>query len=119
MERKGDGFMISYCGLDCTQCEAYKFTQQNDTDALAELARRWGEHDDTTYAPDDLVCDGCNSDRLNVYCGRCGVRACGLSRGLENCARCQDYPCEKLRLEWESWHDADWTLAKANLDKLR
>ncbi len=112
--------MISYSGLDCTKCEAYKYTQQNDTDALAELARRWDEHhDDATYAPDDLVCDGCHSDNLNVYCGRCGVRACGLSRRLENCAECQDYPCDKLRLEWESWHDADWTLAKENLNKLR
>ncbi len=108
--------MIAYCGLDCAECEAYIATQKNDFEALIALAKKWSENHDTSYRPEDIECGGCQSDRLNEYCNRCGVRDCGLSHGFETCANCQDYPCDKLSQEWKSWNMADWTKAKAALD---
>ncbi len=31
-------------------------------------------------------------------CGTCEIRACGLERGVVNCAHCADYACEKLEV---------------------
>jgi hypothetical protein len=72
--------MIAYCGLDCVECEAYIATQDNDFDALVTLAKKWGENHNTSYRPEDIECEGCQSDRLNKYCNRCGVRNCGAPR---------------------------------------
>ena len=33
--------MISFCGLDCSQCEAYKATQVNDEAAKKIVAEKW------------------------------------------------------------------------------
>jgi hypothetical protein len=109
--------LIAYCGLDCAECEAYVATQNNDFEALIVLAKRWGENHDTSYRPEDIECRGCQSDKLNEYCNRCGVRECGSGHGFETCAECQYYPCDKLSQEWKSWHGANWTKAKGALDE--
>ena len=44
-----------------------------------------------------VVCDGCPSDgRKAGYCAHCEIRACGVERGVANCAHCGDYACERL-----------------------
>jgi hypothetical protein len=35
-------------------------------------------------------------DRMVAYCVECAIRTCGLERGVENCAYCNDYACPKL-----------------------
>ncbi|MBN1922453.1 MAG: DUF3795 domain-containing protein, partial [Anaerolineae bacterium] len=45
----------------------------------------------------DVTCDGClATERLGSYCSMCEIRACGIARGVVNCAHCADYACEKL-----------------------
>ncbi len=58
------------------------------------------------------MCDGClsNSERLCVYCFKCQVRACGMERGMANCAHCDDYACDKLEAFWNIAPDARTTL---------
>jgi hypothetical protein len=119
MNMKEDQLLIAYCGLNCRECEAFKATERRDFDALRELAQRWGEHDKTAYRPMDLECEGCKSNRLNEYCDRCSVRECGVFHGFESCAECEEYPCDKLSREWETWHDADWPSAKVILDNMK
>ena len=111
--------IIAFCGLDCTECEAYKATQENDLMKLASITERWSAQDEIDYAPKDMFCDGCHADRLNIYCRSCDVRGCGLEKGHKSCAKCDEYVCEKLRQEWNSWGEADWTVAKANLDRIK
>jgi hypothetical protein len=46
-----------------------------------------------------VTCDGClsTSGRLSGHCYECDIRACGVERGLPNCAHCADFEaCEKL-----------------------
>jgi hypothetical protein len=38
------------------------------------------------------------------------VRQCALERGVENCAHCDDFPCEKLEKPWSISVDAKTTL---------
>jgi len=90
--------MIAYCGLVCTDCEAYLATQRGDMDALARLAERAREEFGVDLSPDQSMCDGCfaTSGRQIPYCRTCAIRACGVVRQVANCAHCADYPCETL-----------------------
>jgi hypothetical protein len=91
--------IIAYCGLVCTDCDAYIATQANDLAALEQMvarAREQFKNPDLTI--ESATCDGClgSGGRKCGYCFECQVRACGMERGVVNCAYCDDYGCEKL-----------------------
>jgi hypothetical protein len=106
--------LIAFCGLDCAKCEAYIATQANDEAAKERVAAKWRvEYNapDTTVA--SVTCDGCVAvnGRLGGYCPHCPIRACGVGRGLANCAHCADYAtCDKLLGFFKSVPDARVTL---------
>ena len=86
--------IIAYCGLNCSDCQAYIATQENDTGKLESLALEWYQvEDNSTFC----LCDGCNTEgRKNAHCSDCAVRACALSHEVANCAHCPEYGCETL-----------------------
>lgn len=91
--------IIAYCGLVCTDCPAYIATQANDWEALEQLARQAREEFGVPDATAESArCDGCLGDTEYKcgYCFECQIRACGVARGVVNCAHCADYACEKL-----------------------
>lgn len=108
--------LIAACGLDCSQCEAYKVTQANDRAGMEELVVRWREeYNSPEMTVESLICDGCMvGERHGGYCGACPVRQCALEHGVVNCAYCSDYGCEKLQNFWQMAPSA-----KANLDAVR
>jgi hypothetical protein len=96
--------IVAYCGVVCSECDAYVATRANDLDALERVAQRareeFGVEDATALT---AMCDGCLDDdgRQIGYCATCEIRACALARGLGgppplNCAYCDDYACETL-----------------------
>lgn len=91
--------MISYCGLDCSQCPAYLATQSGDREALEKVAADWSEQFKMEVPVEGVICDGCKSEtgQLSGYCGICEVRACAVGKGVVTCAHCEDYDCETLR----------------------
>jgi hypothetical protein len=109
--------IIAYCGLVCSDCDAYVATQANDLEALERLAQRarteFGLADATA---ETTMCDGCltESGRQIGYCATCEIRACGVARGVVNCPHCADYACDKL----ESFF-AQATEARPVLDEIR
>jgi len=93
-----DNRMIAYCGLVCTDCPAYVATQADDREALERVAAQWREE---YNAPDitveSVICDGClDGGRKCSHCAECEIRACGVERGVVNCAHCDEYVCGKL-----------------------
>lgn len=105
--------MIAYCGLICTDCEAYIATQANDLVALERMAARAREEFNMPDATvEETMCDGClsNSDRLCGFCHQCQVRACALDRDVVNCAYCDDYGCDTLQAFWQMAPEARTTL---------
>jgi len=89
--------MIAYCGLTCTQCPAYLATQAGDEAKAEETATLWSKQFGAQVTVDDVWCDGCLVEgKKSAHCGECEIRACGQERGVENCAHCADYGCEKL-----------------------
>lgn len=108
--------MIAACGLTCTECPANIATKNQDTDALEALARIWSEQYGAALSADDCTCNGCHS-RVGPWmshCTECGIRACGTEKGVENCAECAEYACDKLVKFLEFGSEA-----KATLDRLR
>jgi hypothetical protein len=90
--------MIAYCGIVCTECPAFIATQENDDAKRKEVADMWSKQYKMAVKPEDINCDGCNSDsqRILGYCSVCEIRKCGQGKGVENCAHCDEYACEKL-----------------------
>ncbi len=90
--------IISMCGLVCSDCGAYIATQADDDEKRKKVAEEWSKAYQVELKPEDIRCDGCTSgsERIFNYPRVCEIRACGIKRGLQNCARCPDYACEKL-----------------------
>jgi len=109
--------MIAFCGIVCTDCRAFIATQTNDSKLKKEVARAWSTKKEA-LKPGDINCDGCLSagQRLFKFCEVCGVRLCGREKGVENCARCREFPCEKLTGLWRRFR---LTEPKATLEGIR
>ncbi|MEJ5311904.1 MAG: DUF3795 domain-containing protein [Anaerolineae bacterium] len=95
----GSAAIIAYCGLVCSDCPAYIATQANDQAALEAVAAQWrAEYNAPDITVASVMCDGCLSGPNKCsHCGECEIRACGVARGVVNCAHCPDYACDKLQ----------------------
>ena len=115
------GEMIAYCGLVCQTCPIYLATREKDEEAQermrAEIAQLCREQYGMAYEPEDITdCDGCWTDegRLFSACKDCGIRNCARQRGLESCAYCDEYACERLEAFFASEPSA-----RTRLDEIR
>lgn len=85
--------MTGYCGYDCRLCAA----RSDDPDVRQRLVDGWRkifghEH----YTADNVRCDGCRSEG-RVADQECRARPCARERGVESCAACEEFPCDKMR----------------------
>lgn len=90
--------IIAYCGLVCSECPAYVATQAGDKEALDKIVEQWRvEYNAPDITVSGVMCDGClDGDRKCGHCFECEIRACGMEKGVANCALCRDYGCAKL-----------------------
>ncbi|NHJ12254.1 MAG: DUF3795 domain-containing protein [Candidatus Thorarchaeota archaeon] len=89
--------IIAYCGLDCTACDAFKATRTENLEQKKRIAERWNQQFNKEFTTQDIECDGCLSSRISGWCRSiCQVRPCAIERGVETCAHCDDYLCEKI-----------------------
>ncbi|MCK5248206.1 DUF3795 domain-containing protein [Candidatus Bipolaricaulota bacterium] len=108
--------MIATCGLTCTECAAYIATKSGDAAALEALAKTWSKEYEAELTPEDCACAGCHSTvgPWMTHCAECEYRACGTEKGVETCAECSEYACDKLVKFFEFV-----PVAKTTLDGLR
>lgn len=104
--------MTAFCGITCTECPAFLATQKDDDKERARVAEMWSKEFNTSLKPEDINCNGCLPEKglLFNHCKVCEIRKCGLEMGVENCAYCDDYACEKLNKFFEMAPDAKTTL---------
>ena len=107
---------IAFCGLNCTECPAFLATFRDDNEERARVAELWSVEYNTKLEAKDINCDGCRSENMRLigYCNICKVRNCARERGVETCADCEDYVCEKLEPILKAA-----PAARENLEKLR
>ncbi len=131
--------MIAYCGIDCAKCPAFRLPRLGEKLHMKGLAqwllksgmkrarRRMGQKSHTTgqnselpdqALPDYVICDGCTTidARCLKPCLACAVRCCAMEMGVENCAHCDKFPCERLQGVWKITVFKD---AQPRLEKLR
>jgi hypothetical protein len=108
--------IIAFCGLECSACPGYIATRNDDDEARAKIAEEWSKAYNSDIKPEYVNCDGCTDmeGRHIGYCFECKVRKCASARGVENCAHCENYPCETL----EAFHKMA-PRAKANLEEIK
>jgi len=109
--------IIAYCGMVCAECPAFIATQNDDQEALKQVAAQWSQEFDASFTPEDCICDGCLvlEGRSASYCHQCEIRACGIEKKVQNCAYCDEYTCEKLE-KFFAFVPPD---AKASLERVR
>ena len=98
-EEKSMKRMIAYCGLDCEKCDAYIATKNNDDPLREKTAKLWSELNGVEILPEQINCEGCRTDGAKtVFCDSlCGIRQCGLKRGVSTCGDCPEMEtCETL-----------------------
>ena len=90
--------IIAFCGILCSECEAYKATQSGDQAELERVAAAWHEQFSPDITAAAIICDGCLATQgpRCSYCAECPIRACAIDRGVQSCAHCADYGCSMI-----------------------
>ena len=86
---------LAPCGLYCGVCRILHATQEEDRALLDRLARIYARRlpEVAPLTADDLLCDGCQSERRSVLCRRCSIRECVGEKGPMGCHQCPEFPC--------------------------
>ena len=84
--------IVARCGYRCDLCAA-----RSDNPAVRQkLVDAWRKYyGHTQYTAENVRCGGCSSEKRADM--NCQVRPCAIAKGLENCAQCDQCPCDKLR----------------------
>lgn len=91
---------LAFCGDDCNLCPRYIATQSGDVEQLKEAASMWKKAGwrDGIVPPEEMVCYGCI---LVKWCRYNDIRKCAEDKGIDNCGKCDDYPCKKMEKVFE------------------
>ncbi len=103
---------VSYCGLNCEECEAYVATKTNDNKLKKKVAKKWSQLYGIVVEPDEISCAGCrSSEKKGKYCeSMCKIRKCCQQKEIETCAHCDEFACENLQEIFDYSLDAKKTL---------
>jgi len=106
--------IIAYCGINCSECPAYLATQKDDYEEIKKVAKEWSD-ESMSFKPEDIYCDGCTSEGKHFeWCSDCPIRICCQEKGFENCAYCDDYFCDNLKMTFDKTPSA-----KERLNEIR
>ena len=84
--------MIAFCGLNCTKCDAFIATKNNDNALREKTAKLWSELNQIEILPEQINCEGCRCDgKKTVFCDKlCQIRQCAMKKGFETCGDCSE-----------------------------
>jgi len=91
---------LAFCGDDCNVCPRYSATQSGDVEKLTKVAALWKRAGlrDESVSPEEMACYGCATVQ---WCRYDDVRKCAQTKGISNCGKCDNYPCEKITKVFE------------------
>ena len=88
--------LLSLCGFRCDLCLAYAPNIDAHPENRQILSDGWHKYFGFRLPPEEIYCEGCSAEGQPTLDRDCPVRPCAAARGMPNCARCQDFICEKL-----------------------
>ena len=88
--------ILTRCGYRCDLCLAYKPNVEYSPTNQQKLSDGWYKYFGFRIPPEKIICDGCMSENPKLIDLSCPVRPCVIEKGLDNCAECEHYICEKL-----------------------
>lgn len=86
----GKNDLAAPCGLYCGVCGIYIATREDNAHFKEKLAHIYASK------PEDLICDGCMSERVFTYCRICPIKSCVKEKKIEGCFECNDFPCPHI-----------------------
>ena len=89
--------ILTRCGYRCDLCLAYKPNVERNPANRQKLSDGWHQYFGFRIPPEEICCDGCMSENPEQIDQECPVRPCVIEKGIENCAACEQYICEKLQ----------------------
>jgi hypothetical protein len=86
--------MIGYCGYNCYLCAA----RSDDINLRQKMVNTWRKYlGHEHYTAENVACEGCKSSGENIADKQCKARPCAQEKGLESCAQCDNFPCDKVK----------------------
>ena len=91
---KTEDKMIGYCGYNCYLCAA----RSDDINVRQKLVNAWRKYlGHEHYTAENVACEGCKSKGNKIADKQCEARPCAQEKGLESCAQCDEFPCNKVK----------------------
>jgi len=87
--------ILTRCGFRCDLCLAYRPNITAHPENRQKLSDGWFKYFGFRLPPSEICCDGCMADNPPLD-EHCRVRPCVIAKGLDNCATCDQYICDKL-----------------------
>lgn len=87
---KPDKKLTAVCGLFCASCTVY-IGNQEDPERLKIMAER------LNCSTEELICEGCRSDKLALHCRNCSFKLCTKKKEVDFCGDCSEFPCDELK----------------------
>ena len=89
--------IYSCCGMRCDICLQYRpnVEKEDRREELCAVLKKVTPEWDSDL--DSLLCDGClnaSLENARLSFKECETRKCVISKKLEHCGYCADYPCE-------------------------
>ena len=85
--------MMGYCGYNCHLCAA----RSEDPAVRQRVVDGWRKiFGHQNYTAENVQCDGCPGDG-RLADKSCQARPCAREKGVESCACCDEFPCDKMK----------------------
>jgi hypothetical protein len=88
--------VLARCGYRCDLCLAYQPNIEANPANREKLSDGWHRYFGFRIPPAGIYCEGSMEQEPRLVDQSCPVRPCVIDRGIENCAQCELYICEKL-----------------------
>ena len=87
--------ILSKCGFRCDLCPVHESNLKSEADKKI-MCDAWGKYLDDEVKPEDIsICSGCQAEGKQGD-KTCPVRPCAAEKGVDNCAHCGEFACEKV-----------------------
>ncbi len=84
--------LIACCGLDCSTCDAYIATLNNEDELRRQTAEKWTTlYNAPNITAEMINCTGCRMEGVKIgHCNECDIRNCVHAKGLATCGDCSE-----------------------------